>query len=157
MSLVAPKPLVFLAQIDLWTFKFVQTLIFAGENQLFGVSNCSKPLYLLVQMSLIGGPKRTPWLDWVATDVRRSLWEPLSTRIWAEPFFHCWRLAGLVCSWKRARWVPNHWFAYADELLGLRVAQNHYICLCKWDRWSPNHCIRLSKCSQFFWISLKLL
>ena len=60
MSLVAPKPLVFLAQIDLWTFKFVQTLIFACENQLFGVSNCSKPLYLLVQMSLIGGPRKTP-------------------------------------------------------------------------------------------------
>ena len=41
-------------------------------------------------------------------------------------------------------------FAYANEFSGLRVAQNHYICLCKWDRWSPNHCICLSKCAQFF-------
>ena len=111
MSLIGAKPLNLLVQINFWHFKLAQTIVFAYANEPGG----SETISFACANGFDRWPTRTPWLDWVATDVRRPLWESLSTRIWAEPFFSCWRLAGLACSWKRARWVPNHWF-----------------CLCKW-------------------------
>ena len=81
------------------------------------------------------------WTDWpirldppeglrrVATDVRRPLWESLSTRIWAEPFFLVEGWLGWPAHGNEPDGFQTIGFAYANELLGLRVAQNYYILL----------------------------
>ena len=130
---ICPNPYICLRKSTFWGVELLKTIIFACANE------------------FDRWPQEDPpgWIEWRLTSADPS--GSLSAHGSGQShFFLVEGWLGWPAHGNEPDVVQTSGFAYANELLGLRNAQNHYICLCKWDRWSPNHCTCLFKYSQFF-------